>query len=76
MVVIKSTTRVHLAKWSHGSPIGHPQILVQDRLGHTPAQVTMETYTHHWPESDDSTREAVGAVLGKSALSDLCQAEA
>jgi integrase len=40
--------------------------VVQERLGHTSAQMTLDTYSHLWPDSDDSTRAAVDAVLGSS----------
>jgi hypothetical protein len=29
--------------------------------------VTLDTYGHLWPESDDETRDAVDAVLGDRA---------
>jgi len=29
--------------------------------------VTLDTYSHLWPDSDDRTREAVDAVLGSPA---------
>ncbi|MGH4014352.1 MAG: tyrosine-type recombinase/integrase [Pseudonocardiaceae bacterium] len=32
---------------------------VQRRLGHSSAAVTLDTYTHLWPDSDDQTRKAV-----------------
>lgn len=41
---------------------------VQARLGHASASETLDTYSHLWPDSDDRTREAVDAVLGKSAI--------
>jgi integrase len=36
---------------------------VQRRLGHATAAETLDTYSHLWPDSDDRTREAVGAIL-------------
>ena len=30
---------------------------VQTRLGHSSAAITLDTYTHLWPDSDDRTRE-------------------
>jgi len=39
---------------------------VQKALGHASAKVTMDTYAHLWPDSDDLTRAAVQAALGKS----------
>ena len=49
--------------------------VVQERLGHSSAQMTLDTYSHLWPESDDSTRVAVDAVLGVAVVSDSCQVE-
>lgn len=38
---------------------------VQARMGHANAAETLDTYSHLWPDSDDQTRIAVDAVLGK-----------
>lgn len=38
---------------------------VQDRLGHATAAETLDTYSHIWPDSDDRTRDAIDAVLGR-----------
>ena len=38
--------------------------VVHARLGHASATETLDTYGHLWPDSDDSTREAIDAVLG------------
>jgi integrase len=40
---------------------------VQTRLGHESAMVTLGTYAHLWPDSDDETRNAVDEVLGDLA---------
>jgi hypothetical protein len=40
---------------------------VQRRLGHKSAVETLDTYSHLWPDSEDRTREAVDAVLGRPA---------
>lgn len=37
--------------------------IVQARLRHASAKTTLDTYGHLWPDSDDSTRAAVDAVL-------------
>ena len=37
--------------------------VVQARLGHATAAETLDTYSHLWPDSDDTTRAAVDAVL-------------
>lgn len=44
---------------------------VQERLGHSSAVTTLNTYSHLWPDSDDRTRAAVDDVLGTSVHS-LC----
>lgn len=36
---------------------------VQQRLRHSSAITTLDTYGHIWPDADESTRAAVGAVL-------------
>jgi integrase len=41
--------------------------VVQKRLGHKSAVETLDTYSHLWPDSEDRTREAVDAVLGRAA---------
>ena len=46
---------------------------VQERLGHSSAVTTLNTYSHLWPDSDDRTRAAVDEVLGASVHS-LCTA--
>jgi integrase len=40
--------------------------VVQNRLGHKNAVETLNTYSHLWPDSEDRTREAVDAVLGRA----------
>jgi integrase len=40
---------------------------VQARLGHASAVETLDTYSHHWPDSDDRTREAIDTVVGSPA---------
>lgn len=37
--------------------------VVQSRLGHKSAMETLDTYVHLWPDSEESTRAAVDAVL-------------
>ncbi|MFF8829121.1 tyrosine recombinase XerC [Streptomyces sp. NPDC015131] len=37
--------------------------VVQHRLRHSSAKTTLDTYGHLWPDSDESTRAAVGAVM-------------
>jgi integrase len=37
--------------------------VVQARMRHASAKTTLDTYGHLWPDADESTRAAVGAVL-------------
>ena len=41
--------------------------VVQHRLRHGSAKTTLDTYGHLWPDSDESARAAVGAVLAARA---------
>ena len=41
--------------------------VVQLRLRHGSAKTTLDTYGHLWPDSDESARAAVGAVLAARA---------
>jgi integrase len=41
--------------------------VVQARMRHASAKTTLDTYGHLWPDSDDSTRAAVDAVLAARA---------
>jgi integrase len=36
---------------------------VQARMRHASARTTLDTYSHLWPDADESTRAAVGAVI-------------
>ncbi|GII55409.1 hypothetical protein Pth03_37980 [Planotetraspora thailandica] len=37
--------------------------VVQARLRHASAKTTLDTYGHLWPDSDESTRAAIDAVI-------------
>ncbi|MCC5581537.1 tyrosine-type recombinase/integrase [Microtetraspora sp. AC03309] len=37
--------------------------VVRARLRHASAKTTFDTYSHVWPDSDESTRAAIDAVL-------------
>jgi integrase len=37
--------------------------VVQARMRHASARTTLDIYAHLWPEADESTRTAVGAVI-------------
>lgn len=41
--------------------------VVQARLRHASAKTTLDTYTHLWPDSDESTRAAIDAVMAARA---------
>jgi hypothetical protein len=38
---------------------------VQARMRHASARTTLDTYSHLWPDADESTRAAVGAVIAE-----------
>jgi hypothetical protein len=38
---------------------------VQARMRHATARTTLDTYGHLWPDADESTRTAVGAVIAE-----------
>ncbi|WP_067128002.1 tyrosine-type recombinase/integrase [Microtetraspora malaysiensis] len=44
--------------------------VVQARLRHASAKTTLDTYSHLWPDSDESTRAAIDAAL--VAGTELC----
>jgi integrase len=37
--------------------------VVQARLRHATAKTTLDTYGHLWPDSDETTRAAISAVM-------------
>jgi integrase len=37
--------------------------MVQARMRHASACTTLDTYSHLWPDADESTRSAIGAVI-------------
>jgi integrase len=36
---------------------------VQARMRHATARTTLDTYSHLWPDADESTRSAIGVVI-------------
>jgi integrase len=48
--------------------------VVQARLGHATAAETLETYAHLWPDTEDSTRQAVDLTLAD--VRQVCATEA
>lgn len=53
--------RHHLASMLIAS--GSDVVVVQARLRHASAKTTLDTYAHLWPDSDESTRTAIDAVM-------------
>ena len=41
--------------------------VVQTRLGHASAVITLNTYGHLWPGDDDLTRDVIDAAFGPLA---------
>ena len=41
-------------------------VTVQRAMGHARASTTLSTYSHLWPNAEDRTRQAAGALLGAS----------
>lgn len=62
--------RLHDMRHAYASALiaaGESVKVIQLRLGHTSAMVTLDVYGHLWPDSDDKTRAAVDAFLGAPA---------
>jgi integrase len=58
--------RLHDLRHTYASALieaGESVKVVQARLGHASAMVTLDVYGHLWPDSDDRTRAAVDAFL-------------
>lgn len=49
--------------------------VVQAHLGHKSAAVTLDTYSHLWPDDEDRARSAVEAFL-RGDVSTVCHAAA
>ncbi|MBV9057673.1 MAG: site-specific integrase [Pseudonocardiales bacterium] len=59
-------TGLHALRHFYASALirhGESVKIVQKRLGHSSAAITLDTYTHLWPDSDDRTRQAVERAL-------------
>ncbi len=52
-----------------------PASTVQHRLRHGSATTTLNTYSHLWPDRDEQTRAAVGAVLRAGPSTKINDAE-
>ncbi len=62
--------RLHDLRHAYASALivaGESVKVVQQRMGHASAMVTLDVYGHLWPDSDDKTRSAVDAFLGAGA---------
>jgi integrase len=62
-------TGLHVVRHLYASlPIRHGESVktVQARLGHSSAAVTLDVYSHMWPDADDTTRAAVELALGSA----------
>ncbi|HUH08737.1 MAG TPA: site-specific integrase [Egibacteraceae bacterium] len=49
--------------------------VVQHRLRHSSAKTTLDTYSHLWPDSDESTRAAVERVMSRRLTESVRNAE-
>lgn len=61
-------TTLHTLRHTYASLLikhGESVKVVQKRLGHSSAAVTLDTYSHLWPDSDSTTRLAVEQGLGE-----------
>lgn len=64
------TLKLHDLRHAYASALiasGESVKTVQTRLGHGSAALTLDTYSHLWPDSDDKTRAAVDAFLSAGA---------
>lgn len=60
-------TGLHLFRHYYASLLIHHGLsvkVVQRRLGHENAQITLNTYGHLWPDTEEDSRTAVETVLG------------
>ncbi|MFF7734251.1 tyrosine-type recombinase/integrase [Streptomyces sp. NPDC007984] len=65
--LIPAGTTLHTLRHTYASLLikhGESVKVVQKRLGHASAAVTLDTYSHLWPDSDSTTRLAVEQGLG------------
>jgi integrase len=59
-------TRLHDLRHAYASALidaGESVKVIQERLGHASAVMTLDVYGHLWPASEDRTRKAVDAFL-------------
>jgi len=63
---LAESLRFHDLRHAYASALivaGESVKVVQARLGHASAMVTLDVYGHLWPDSDDKTRAAIEAFL-------------
>lgn len=69
---------MHMMRHTYASALisaGLSPRVVAERLGHANASLTLNTYSHLWPDDEDRTREAVAAWLSADVPS-VCPDEA
>src|SRR6476659_8823301 len=60
-----SVAVLHRGFWSPIWESTQRSHLVQARMRHASARTTLDTYGHLWPDADESTRSAIGAVIAE-----------
>jgi integrase len=66
-------TRFHRMRHTYASALIHGGCQIKElqaRLGHATAKETWDTYGHLWPNSEDRTREAAGALFDAGSAPD------
>jgi integrase len=64
----------HACRHTYASTLiiaGESVVVVQRRLGHESAAMTLDVYGHLFPDADDRTRAAIDAMYGTSGHGDL-----
>jgi integrase len=67
---IPESEGLHALRHFYASALIHRGVspkVVQKRLGHEKVSMTLDTYSHLWPDSEDDTRDAIQAILGPAA---------
>jgi integrase len=67
-------TGLHIVRHWYASALtrhGASVKALQCRLGHSSAAITLDVYSHLWPDDDDTTRAAVTAALANPAADSL-----
>jgi len=77
-VGLPAGTRFHDLRHTYASALiasGCSVKVVQANLGHKSAAMTLDIYSHLWPQDDDRARDAVQSFFG-SGVSAVCHDEA